>query len=96
MANCADFQEEMPAMQYLFEQLSSKGPNKISLIDTPKYHPEMAGEGIEFFWGLAKRKYQSIPHEDKKGKEKFLEAVHEGIGYVTKEHVGKCPLYFLW
>ena len=36
MANCVDFQEEILAMQYLIEQLSSKGTNKISLIDMPK------------------------------------------------------------
>ena len=89
MATCADFQEEISAMQYLFEQLSSRGTNKISLVDTPKYHPEMAGEGIEYSWGLGKRKYRSIAYEDKKGKEKFLEAVRVSIGYVTKEHVGK-------
>ena len=83
MANCADFQEEMSAMQYLFERLSKKGVNNISLHETPKYHPGMTGEGIEYCWGLAKRKYQSIPYEDKKGEGKFFTSVRESISFVN-------------
>ena len=46
---------------------------------TPKFHAELAGEGIEYSWGFLKGKYRRLPLEDKKGKSKFLESVRKCI-----------------
>ena len=51
MSSCKDFVEEKSAMEVLLEKLSSKGPNQVSLLVSPKYHDEIAGEGIEYAWG---------------------------------------------
>jgi len=40
-----------------------------------KCHPELAGEGIEYTWGLAKGLYRKARLSDKKGKENFRELV---------------------
>ena len=36
-----------------------------------KCHPELAGKGIEYSWGLAKSVYRRAKLADKKGKEIF-------------------------
>jgi hypothetical protein len=42
---------------------------------TPKCHPEIAGEGIEYLWGVAKMIYRTFSLVAKKGSEKFLDSV---------------------
>ena len=42
---------------------------------SPKFHPEVAGEGIEFCWGLSKNTYCKYSVEDKRTKSKYLELV---------------------
>ena len=44
----------------------SKGECKIELIVSPKYHPEIAGEGVEYVWGFIKKYYRSLSMKDKK------------------------------
>ena len=67
VTDCADFKNEKSAMAHLFEQLSTKGPCRIILLVSPKYHCEIAGEGIEYVWGLIKRWFRDISMKDKKG-----------------------------
>ena len=66
LANCSDFEEEETMLQ-------SMGRNMGVLVDqTPKCHPELAGEGIEYSWGCAKNRYHQLPIAEKKRKEKFV------------------------
>ena len=99
MANCSDFKNEKSAMEHLCEQLSSKGDNSISIVPTPKYHCELAGEGIEYGWGYSKKVYRSIPYEEKNTREKFEEGVRYSLKQVTKRHINlfsaKCRRYML-
>jgi hypothetical protein len=44
-------------------------------IHSPKYHCELAGEGIEYSWGNAKMKYRSFIAREKRTKAQFLERV---------------------
>ncbi len=53
---------------------------------TPKFHCELAGEGIEYDWGLSKRDYRSLPHASKTGKENFLKSLKQSLSKVTVEH----------
>ena len=46
MASCLDFAEEMTALQHVGNELG------VSVIITPKFHAELAGEGIEYSWGM--------------------------------------------
>ena len=49
----------------------------INVDRTPKCHPEMAGEGIEYSWGCGKNHYRALPIADKKSKANFLANVRK-------------------
>ena len=50
----------------------------VSVIISPKFHAEMAGEGIEYSWGVSKCVYRGMPLADsKKGKASFKALVNE-------------------
>ena len=44
---------------------------------SPKYHCEIAGEGIEYSWGNAKMRYRHVPFSGKKSSEQFYSCVRE-------------------
>ena len=46
---------------------------------TPKCHPELAGEGIEYCWGCAKGYYQHLPLAKKRGNNAFKESVKKSL-----------------
>jgi hypothetical protein len=73
MASCLDFAEEMTALQHVGHELG------VSVLITPKFHAEMAGEGIEYSWGVSKSVYRCMPLDSKKGKASFKALVHECI-----------------
>ena len=52
----------------------------VTILKTPKCHPELAGEGIEYFWALAKANYRKLPIKNKRGREKFLASVRHSLG----------------
>ena len=101
MMNCADFKEEKSAMEVLLQDLSNKSSNNqsIKLLVSPKYHCELAGEGVEYCWGLSKRFFRNQGLEKKNTKKKFEDIVRQSIEYVKKEHVvkfaGKCRRYMM-
>ena len=73
LSSCTDFLDEETALEHL-------GRSRGVMVDkTPKFHAELAGEGIEYSWGFLKGKYRRLPLEDKKGKSKFLESVRKCI-----------------
>jgi hypothetical protein len=71
MASCLDFAEELTALQHVGSQLG------VSVIITPKFHAELAGEGVEYSWGITKGLYRRKPLLSKKGKESFRKLVCE-------------------
>ena len=44
LSNCTDFQQEETQMQAIARELD------VTVIFSPKCHPEFAGEGLEYFW----------------------------------------------
>jgi hypothetical protein len=68
-----DFVEEETLLQYHGRQLG------VIIDRTPKCHPEMAGEGIEYNWGCAKGFYRRLPITEKRTKNKFRESVKKSI-----------------
>ena len=52
LGNCEDFREEIGAMQ---ELVQSHG-NIVQF--SPKGHPEIAGAGIEFNWGVSNKDFR--------------------------------------
>jgi len=61
LAQCADFRNELSALQALGKDLG------VVVDSTPKYHAELAGEGIEYSWGHAKGVYRRTQLSHKKG-----------------------------
>ena len=71
--NQPDFIEEETLLQYHGRLLGA-------IVDrTPKCHPEMAGEGIEYSWGCAKGFYRRAKRSCKKTKENFRTTVRESL-----------------
>ena len=64
-----DFINEWTILQYIEDKLG------ITIDRIPKYYPEMAGEGIEYMWGIIKMKYHTIPFNKKKLKADFHKSV---------------------
>jgi hypothetical protein len=53
-----DFVNEVTLLQYFTEQRSLPAGCQLMLIRSPKCHPELAGEGIEYDWSAAKQWYR--------------------------------------
>jgi hypothetical protein len=71
--NQPDFVSELTLLQYHGNKLGV-------LVDrTPKCHPELAGEGIEYVWALAKLHYRNQPLVRKRTKEAFRTLVDESL-----------------
>ena len=88
MKRCSDFANEKSAMEHLFIQLSRKAEPTLSMLISPKYHCEVAGEGIEFDWGMLKRRFRSFSLEEKNTKQKFNKCVRDGVeNYMTIKNV---------
>ena len=66
-----DFMQEITLLQY------HAGKMGVIIDRTPKCHPEIAGEGVEFAWALAKLKYRRAPIGRKRNKAKFRSLVKE-------------------
>jgi hypothetical protein len=73
MSLLVDFIEEETLLQYHGRLLGVKVER------TPKCHPEIAGEGIEYDWGCAKNVYRRAPISEKRTKTKFRESVERAM-----------------
>jgi len=89
LSKCLDFKFEKSAMQKLAEDLSQHHQQKIELLIMPKYHCELAGEGIEYVWGLSKKYFRRTPHQEKKGKDCFKSCVKCSLKKVSVDHIQK-------
>ena len=72
---CLDFADEMTEMEVRGKELGA------TVLCTTKYHAEMAGEGIEYSWGVSKSRFRKIRISDKirTKKEGFLQNVRQVI-----------------
>jgi hypothetical protein len=68
-----DFLSEITLLQYFAEQMG------VTVDRTPKCHPELAGEGIEYLWAFAKLYYRYKPLSRKRTKQKFRLLVNESL-----------------
>ncbi len=71
MASCLDFAQESTALQHVGKELG------VLVIISPKFYAEMAGEGIEYSWGITKGLYQRKLLNSTRSKERFKALVHE-------------------
>ena len=61
LGQCRDFANKTSALQEKFRVLGH------GLIMSPKGHPELAGKGIEFSWGISKKYFRSMPKKTSAG-----------------------------
>ena len=73
--NCLDFVNEKTMLQHIGEDMLG-----VIVDRTPKCTPEIAGEGIEYSWAMAKGWYRLQPLAKKKQKVNFHNLVKECVG----------------
>jgi len=85
MANCTDFIEEESLLQSMGRQMGA------TIDRTPKCHPELAGEGIEYSWACSKNKYRLLPLGERRSRDRFKECVRTCLSpdILTKELIRK-------
>jgi hypothetical protein len=88
MATCADFSNERTDLQHLADTLSDSATN-VDVMFTPKYHCEMAGEGIEYAWGFVKKTYRKLPMSMKKKAVSFFKALRKCLEGVDVDRARK-------
>jgi hypothetical protein len=76
-----DFQKEMSSIEWLCHQLGVEASH------SPKFHCEIAGEGIEYAWCGGKSEYRRRPMSAKKGMENFRKLVKECFGSTVLTHL---------
>jgi hypothetical protein len=91
MAGCEDFASEKSAMEFLCEQMISSQQDsfEVTMLLTTKYNCEMAGEGIEYSWGVVKRAFRMIPLASKRGRASFHRSVRISMSLMKVELVRK-------
>jgi hypothetical protein len=60
LQQCTGSKDEKSNLEHLATKLSGRDTT-MSILFTPKYHCELAGEGIEYYWGAAKQMYRKLP-----------------------------------
>ena len=55
MGKCADFMAEESQMEFIMKGLA----RSVSVELSPKCHPELAGQGIEYCWGKSKKYFRA-------------------------------------
>jgi hypothetical protein len=78
LSECPNFKNEKSALQYLVEAYNSSSAS-FEVLFSPKYHCEIAGEGIEYSWAFTKQVFQSIPYKKKKTSDLFRKSVRESV-----------------
>jgi len=84
LGKCPDFKNELSAVQVLGQDLG------VVIDATPKYHAELAGEGIEYSWGHAKGVYRRTVLSQKQGRANFnrlVEKCCDPVEELTLKHV---------
>jgi hypothetical protein len=64
----------------------------VTVLLTPKFHAELAGEGVEYCWAHAKSHYRRMPVSSKRGRENFKLLVKDctsSVDILTKVRVQK-------
>jgi hypothetical protein len=98
LGECPDFRNEKSALQNLVEAYSTPTAS-CQVLFTPKYHCEIAGEGIEYLWAFAKRVFCAVPYLNKHSSDGFRSVVRDSIATATisnaRKFCGKARRYML-
>ena len=96
LSSCYDFEKEETLLQTFARKIAFTHNIRIIVDRTPVCHPEIAGEGIEYSWAVAKIILCMIPFSERKKQKDFfmqvkavLSAKEENKGKLTREMVRK-------
>ena len=91
LTHCSDFADGESLLQFNIRLLGAV------CIHSSKYHCEIAGEGIEYSWGISKAKYRRIKVKDKRTAEKFRHQVGKCLSreYLDAERIRKIAYFIL-
>ena len=73
LSNCEDFQNDKTRLEITANSLG------VLIERSPKCHPELAGEGIEYSWGCSKAYYRNLTLSQKKGYDNFRQSVRKSM-----------------
>eukprot|EP00978_Attheya_sp_CCMP212_P040488 scaffold221418_cov54-Attheya_sp.AAC.1 len=65
LGSLADFMDEKTLLQTVGEEIGKVSGINIIIDRSPKYHPEVAGEGIEYTWAMSKIYMRSTNKQEK-------------------------------
>jgi hypothetical protein len=85
LSECPDFKNKISAMEELVEKLSDEN-NTVMIDVTPKFHCELAHQGIAYSWGMSKRHYLRKPLEEKKGAANIRNSITASLDHVKIQH----------
>lgn len=98
LENCGEFKNKLTALEHLAMEISSPQA-RCSILFTPKFHCELAGEGIKYSWGASKWFYCKQSLQSKKNVKQFFALIKKSIQTVntqmTRHFVGKARSYML-
>jgi len=83
LSQCKDFQQQKSDLEQLCDEISVDIVNFVSVLFTPKFHCELAGEGIEYSWGASKRYYRRQPITMKRSTINFELLVRDSISKIS-------------
>eukprot|EP00957_Ditylum_brightwellii_P109500 8351142-Ditylum_brightwellii.AAC.1 len=69
-----DFVEEETLLQHMTKKIGAKLGMDVVVDRSPKCHPEIAGEGIQYTWANSKMFLRGVPLEKRRNKGQFHEA----------------------
>ena len=52
LSNCSDFKTQKTDVEQLCDEINHNINSNTSILFSPKFHCELAGEGIEYSWGV--------------------------------------------
>ena len=64
----------------------------VTVLLTPKFHAELAGEGVEYSWAHSKAYYRRMPLSRKRGRDNFKQLVKDctcPVSVLTKKRIEK-------
>ena len=85
MNNCVDFLEEKTDLEHLADSICEDREHNSSVAFTPKFHCEIAGDGVEYSWGASKRWYRKQSFASKRSFTNFEILVMNSLKRVNIE-----------
>jgi hypothetical protein len=79
ISGLTDFVEEETLLQVMSKRIGTSRGMSVTVDRSPKGHPEVAGEGIEYTWANSKIYLRSVPLDNRRTKAQFLDAVRLSI-----------------